>query len=49
MGMREVEPEVRRVLPAEEFETAFAEGRAWPQDQAVMTAIELGKRHPAEL
>jgi len=44
MGMRDVEPDIRAGLAADEFDAAFAEGRAWPRDEATTMAIELGKR-----
>jgi len=42
--MRDVEPDIRAGLAADEFDAAFAEGRAWPRDEATTMAIELGKR-----
>ena len=44
MGLRDVEPDIRAGLSADEFEAAFAEGRAWPVEEATAIAIELGKR-----
>ena len=45
MGLRDVAPDIRAALSEDEFEAAFAEGRAWPRDAATTTALELGKRH----
>ena len=45
MGLREPEPDVRAALSPEDFEACFADGRGWPVETAVMTAIDIGRRH----
>jgi predicted ATPase/class 3 adenylate cyclase len=44
MGLRPAEPDVRSALSAEEFDANFAHGRAWSHDEAIATAIAIGKR-----
>jgi len=42
MGIHEAEPDVRAALPPDEFDPLYEEGRAWPRDEAIRMAIELG-------
>jgi len=42
MGLRDPEQDARSALAADDYEAAFAEGRAWPRDAAINEAIRLG-------
>ena len=41
MGLYDPEPDIRAALPEAQFDAAFEEGRRWPREDAVTTAIEL--------
>jgi len=45
MGLRAIGPEIRAGLRADEFDAAFAEGRAMPRHEATLMAIEVGRAH----